>query len=83
MGLERSRRGLQLPTFPSVGLHPHTWPKWGCDMEVPSRGGAACFFHVFIAHEASGASTLGAPDSALFLMTSDKVSEHERRGEGF
>jgi hypothetical protein len=19
------------PTFPSVGLHPHTWPKWGCD----------------------------------------------------
>ncbi len=23
--------GLQLPTFPSVGLHPHTWPKWGCD----------------------------------------------------
>jgi hypothetical protein len=18
-------------TFPSVGLHPHTWPKWGCD----------------------------------------------------
>jgi hypothetical protein len=20
------------PTFPSVGLHPHTWPKWGCDM---------------------------------------------------
>jgi hypothetical protein len=22
------------PTFPSVGLHPHTWPKWGCD--IPS-----------------------------------------------
>jgi hypothetical protein len=20
------------PTFPSVGLHPHTWPKWGCDI---------------------------------------------------
>jgi hypothetical protein len=19
------------PAFPSVGLHPHTWPKWGCD----------------------------------------------------
>jgi hypothetical protein len=19
------------PTFPSVGLHPYTWPKWGCD----------------------------------------------------
>jgi len=19
-------------TFPSVGLHPHTWPKWGCDI---------------------------------------------------
>jgi hypothetical protein len=22
------------PTFPSVGLHPHTWPKWGCDINV-------------------------------------------------
>jgi hypothetical protein len=22
------------PTFPSVGLHPHTWPKWGCDKEA-------------------------------------------------
>jgi len=21
-------------TFPSVGLHPHTWPKWGCDIHV-------------------------------------------------
>jgi hypothetical protein len=21
----------KFPTFPSVGLHPHTWPKWGCD----------------------------------------------------
>jgi hypothetical protein len=19
------------PTFPSVGLHPYTWPKWGCN----------------------------------------------------
>jgi len=19
------------PTFPSVGIHPHTWPKYGCD----------------------------------------------------
>ncbi len=24
------------PTFPSVGLHPHTWPKWGCDIRVVS-----------------------------------------------
>jgi hypothetical protein len=23
--------GLQIPHFGSVGLHPHTWPKWGCD----------------------------------------------------
>ncbi len=23
------------PTFPSVGLHPHTWPKWGCDTTHP------------------------------------------------
>jgi hypothetical protein len=22
----------KLPTFPSVGLHPHTWPKWGCNI---------------------------------------------------
>ncbi len=21
--------------FPSVGLHPHTWPKWGCDRKIP------------------------------------------------
>jgi hypothetical protein len=21
-------------TFPSVGLHPHTWPKWGCDINL-------------------------------------------------
>jgi hypothetical protein len=21
-------------TFPSVGLHPHTWPKWGCDIRI-------------------------------------------------
>ncbi len=31
----------QPPTFPSVGLHPHTWPKWGCDKYVqqpPSHG---------------------------------------------
>ncbi len=25
--LEDSKSSL----FPSVGLHPHTWPKWGCD----------------------------------------------------
>jgi hypothetical protein len=24
----------QPPTFPSVELHPHTWPKWGCDTLV-------------------------------------------------
>jgi len=22
------------PTFPSVGLHPHTWPKWGYDRQA-------------------------------------------------
>jgi len=27
--------GSQPPTFPSVGLHPHTWPKWGCDSSKP------------------------------------------------
>ncbi len=24
-------------TFPSVGLHPHTWPKWGCDSVVAAK----------------------------------------------
>jgi len=28
----------QPPTFPNVGLHPHTWPKWGCDTNhVPTK----------------------------------------------
>jgi hypothetical protein len=22
------------PTFPSVGLHPPIWPKWGCDTSL-------------------------------------------------
>jgi hypothetical protein len=52
------------------------------EVEVPARG-VPHFFRVFLAPEASGASTLGAADPALFLMTSNKVSEHERRGEGF
>jgi len=25
------------PTFPNVGLHPHTWPKWGCDMNIGQK----------------------------------------------
>jgi len=25
------------PTFPSVGLHPHTWPKWGCNITTFSQ----------------------------------------------
>jgi len=35
----------QPPTFPSVGLHPHTWPKWGCDSKNPSSFSCllACF----------------------------------------
>ncbi len=24
-------------TFPSVGLHPHTWPKWGCDIRLEAK----------------------------------------------
>jgi hypothetical protein len=55
--------------------------KDGCGGSL--TGGAAWFFRVFLAPEASRASTLGAADPTLFLMTSDKVSEHERRGEGF
>jgi hypothetical protein len=26
------------PTFPSVGLHPHTWPKWGCHKNYVNHG---------------------------------------------
>jgi hypothetical protein len=28
----RIPEGSKPPTFSSVGLHPHTWPKWGCDI---------------------------------------------------
>jgi len=37
------------PTFPSVGLHPHTWPKWGCDNLThhdPDSGEATTFPHI-------------------------------------
>jgi hypothetical protein len=48
-----SPEGLQIPNFGSVELHPHTWPKWGCDIEGPSvlncenmeLGGAPDFQH--------------------------------------
>jgi hypothetical protein len=33
----RSLGGLQILHFPSVGLHPHTWPKWGCDTPPPHK----------------------------------------------
>jgi hypothetical protein len=37
------------PTFPSVGLHPHTWPKWGCDnclaMPIHPFTSATCVFN--------------------------------------
>jgi hypothetical protein len=49
------------PTFASVGLHPHTWPKWGCDTCTQSalllfllnfgrrgRGGGKDFFSFFL-----------------------------------
>ncbi len=39
----------QPPTFPSVGLHPHTWPKWGCDN--PLRFAAFAFLYLPIAIE--------------------------------
>jgi len=37
----------QPPTFPSVGLHPHTWPKWGCDTIASS---IACFLQCVCTH---------------------------------
>jgi len=33
LNIRESRRTPNPLTFPSVGLHPHTWPKWGCDIE--------------------------------------------------
>ncbi len=30
------------PTFPSVGLHPHIWPKWGCDTKEGMGLGRGC-----------------------------------------
>ncbi len=32
----------QPPTFPSVELHPHTWPKWGCDIMFRKGGWKMC-----------------------------------------
>jgi hypothetical protein len=32
-GVFGSLGGFQSQLFPNVGLHPHTWPKWGCDIE--------------------------------------------------
>ncbi len=29
----RESRRTPNPNFASVGLHPHTWPKWGCDIQ--------------------------------------------------
>jgi hypothetical protein len=40
------------PTFPSVGLHPHTWPKWGCDirsMEKITKNKPKRIIHWFLA----------------------------------
>jgi hypothetical protein len=33
----------QPTTFPSVGLHPHTRPKWGCDTHCPPPCGGIAF----------------------------------------
>ncbi len=46
-------------------------------------GGVACFFRMSFAPEAFVASALGTTGPGPFLMTSDKISKHERRGEGF
>jgi hypothetical protein len=35
----------QPPTFPSVGLHPHTWPKWGCDIKTNQRDACTHIYH--------------------------------------
>jgi len=34
----------QPPTFPSVGLHPHTWPKWGCDTLLANLFSLCAFY---------------------------------------
>jgi hypothetical protein len=39
------------PTFPSVGLHPHTCPKWGCDNVSYVKGQTMlikCWFAIII-----------------------------------
>ncbi len=32
LNFRESRRTPNPHFFPSVGIHPHTWPKWGCDI---------------------------------------------------
>ncbi len=46
-------------------------------------GGAACFFRDSFVPKASVASALRIAGPGPFLMSSDKIYEHERRGEGF
>jgi len=37
------------PTFPSVRLHPHTWPKWGCDRKIAKRD-VLCLLDTWASH---------------------------------
>jgi len=37
-------------TFPSVGLHPHTWPKWGCDNTSFTNAMQRHFFQIHAIH---------------------------------
>jgi len=36
-------------TFPSVGLHPHTWAKWGCDTLAASAIDIGVFYMCAVA----------------------------------
>jgi len=39
--------GSKPPTFPRIGLHPHTWPKWGYDsrtLSIPYWGLIKCLY---------------------------------------
>ncbi len=59
------------PTFPSVGLHPHTWPKWGCDI------GARQHRHMVLLHQDSMAIVhlYGKPDLFITMTCNPKWEE--------
>jgi len=59
-------------TFPSVGLHPHTWPKWGCDTFCLLTFGSRFCFPVF-------ALPFHVLSLNIFFLSSSKKKKTQRK----